>query len=165
MAGGIAVLDACVLHVAPLRDFLIRLSGRGLFWARWTDEIHNEWIRSVRKRRPDIPIAALQRTRTLMNAAIPESLVTGYDGLIDRVTLPDPKDRHVLAAAIHCQAEVIVTQNLKDFPKKVLSKFGIVAMHPDEFICELIADDPIAVHEVVREQQLSLKHPPKTEGE
>ena len=69
-----------------------------------------------------------------MDAAIPDALVRHYESLIDGITLPDPEDRHVLAAAIKCGAQLIVTANLKDFPQEYLASYGIDALHPDEFI-------------------------------
>ena len=94
MASFVAVYDACVLYPAPLRDLLLHLAVTDLFRARWTDRIHGEWIRSVLADRADITDAQLIRTRSLMDTAIPDAVVTGYDGLIDQVTLPDPNDRH-----------------------------------------------------------------------
>jgi hypothetical protein len=81
----------------------------GLVRARWTDAIHDEWIRKVLQNRPDLTAQQLARTRELMNRAVPDCLVSGYEKLIDKLELPDPDDRHVLAAAIHARANVIVT--------------------------------------------------------
>lgn len=94
------VFDACVLYPAPLRDFLMHLALTDLFRAKWTDEIHNEWIRSVLKNRPDLTEERLQRTRTLMDSHVRDCLVCGYESLISSLALPDENDRHVLAAAI-----------------------------------------------------------------
>ena len=88
------------------------------FRARWTTQIHDEWVRNLLKKRSDISKDKLQRIVELMNQAIPDCLVENYEDIIDSLTLPDPDDRHVLAAAIKCQADVIVTNNLKDFPNK-----------------------------------------------
>ena len=96
----VVVYDACVLYPAPLRDFLVRLATTGLFAARWSDQIHAEWIRSVKAKRQDIDKIQLERTRDLMNQAVPDCLVTGHEQLIPALKLPDPDDRHVLAAAI-----------------------------------------------------------------
>lgn len=100
MANFTAIYDACVLYPAPLRDFLLRLAMTELFRARWSDHIHGEWMNGVVRNRPDIPIEQLDRTRKLMNQAVPDCLVTGYEELMDSLQLPDPNDRHVLAAAI-----------------------------------------------------------------
>ena len=109
------VYDACVLYPAPLRDLLMRLALTDRFRARWSDAIHDEWIRNLRKQRPELDPAALEKTRTLMNSSVRDSLVEGFEHLIPAIELPDPDDRHVVSAAIHSGAETIVTFNLKDF--------------------------------------------------
>jgi hypothetical protein len=156
----VAVFDACVLYPASVRDLLLRLALADLFRARWTDRIHDEWIGGVLKQRQDLSRAQLERTRDLMNQAVPDCLVTAYEGLIDGLRLPDPNDRHVLAAAIRCQAGVIVTHNLRHFPEEALAPYGIEAQHPDEFVSHLFDLDPGAVCAAVREQRESLKNPP-----
>ena len=100
-----ALLDACVLYPAPLRDFLLNLACSGIFRARWSDEIHDEWIRNLLQNRPDLTAAQLRRTRELMNKAVPDCLVGGYLGIAKSLILPDPDDAHVLAAAICCRAQ------------------------------------------------------------
>lgn len=157
-----AVLDACVLYPAPLRDLLLHLSCEGLFHARWTDEIHDEWIRNLLLNRPDLKPEQLQRTRELMNRAVPDCVITGYHKLISSLSLPDPHDRHVLAAAIRGKAEVIVTFNKKDFPVGVLAEFGIRVQNPDQFICDLISQDGTAVCHALHAQRTLLKKPPIT---
>jgi len=165
MANFTALFDACVLYPAPLRDFLLRLAMTERFRARWTDDIHDEWIRNVRKNRQDLSAEQLDRTRQLMNRAVPDCLVTGYEEFIDGLELPDVDDRHVLAAAIRCHAGVIVTFNLKDFPVRVLDKYGIEAQHPDEFVGHLLDLDPGAVCYAAKLQRQSLKNPPKSPQE
>ena len=160
-----ALFDACVLYPAPLRDLLMRLAMTGLFRARWTNEIHNEWIKAVLANRKDIQPSALERTKALMNSHVRDSVVTGYESLIPSLALPDPNDRHVLAAAIRTRAHVIVTFNLKDYPKSCLDKFGIEAQHPDEFIHHLFGIDLPTVCAAAKKQREALKHPPKTTDE
>lgn len=96
-----------------------------------------------------------------MNRAVADCIVVGYEGLIDGLTLPDPDDRHVLAAAIRTGAQMVVTFNLKDFPGEVLAAYGIEAKHPDEFIIDQIGLAPGALVNVVGEQAQSLKNPPR----
>jgi predicted nucleic acid-binding protein len=158
----IALLDANVLYPAPLRDFLVRLSITGVFAARWTAEIHNEWMRNVLANRPDLTHQQLQRTCDLMNSAVRDCMVAGYHQLIDTLVLPDTDDRHVLAAAIHARAEIIVTFNRKDFPAAALAPYGIEAQHPDEFVSGLLDTDEAAVTEAARRQRAALKNPPKS---
>jgi PIN domain len=156
-----ALLDACVIYPAPLRDLLMYLAVKDVYRPRWTDAIHEEWIRSVLERRPDLRRTQLERTRDLMNRNARDSLVTGYEGLIEGLTLPDPDDRHVLAAAIHAGAEVIVTFNLADFPADALAVHGLEGRHPDVFCCGLLDTSLDASLEAVRLQRLSLKNPPR----
>jgi hypothetical protein len=94
------IYDASVLYPAPLRDFLMWLALTDLFKARWTEEIHQEWIRNVLKNRPDLTFPQLDRTKNLMNANVRDALVIGYESLISGLDLHDLNDRHVLAAAI-----------------------------------------------------------------
>lgn len=162
MASFVAVYDACVLYPAPLRDLLLHLALTDLFRARWTERIHEEWTRSVLKDRPDLKVQQLQRTRQLMNSSVPDCLVTGYEGLIENLKLPDLDDRHVLAAAIRCQAGVIVTYNLSDFPPAVLASHGMEAQHPDDFVSHLHDLAPAAVCAAVRGQREALRNPPRS---
>jgi predicted nucleic acid-binding protein len=106
----------------------------GLFQARWSRAVHEEWIRALLRKRPDLSREKLDRTRMLMDKHATDALVTGYEELIEGLNLPDPDDRHVLAAAIRGRANVIVTSNLKDFPEDALEPYGIEAQHPDEFV-------------------------------
>lgn len=158
----IALYDACVLYPAALRDLLMHLARTGAFRARWTARIHDEWTRNVLANRPDIAPPRLQRTRELMDAAVPDCLVTGYEDIEAGLHLPDVDDRHVLAAAIVGHASVIVTFNLKDFPAEVLKPKGIEAQDPDEFIRHLFDLNPGAVMSAVRAQRETLKDPPYT---
>src|SRR5262245_16086316 len=121
----IAVYDACVLYPNTTRDLLIRVGLAGLVQAKWTDQILDETFTNLRQNRPELPEDKLIRTRRLMNAAVADCLVTGYEPLIEGLKLPDPDDRHVLAAAIKAGAQVIVTANLKDFPPTDLDQWAI----------------------------------------
>ncbi len=162
MAQPIAIYDACVLYPAPLRDFLMQLALTDLFQAKWTERIHDEWIRSVLKNRPDLKKDQLEKTRRLMNTATRDCLVEGYDALIESVKLPDEDDRHVLAAAIHARANLIVTFNLKDFPPKALRPHKIEAVHPDDFVMRLIETDFAVVCNAARVHRARLRNPPKS---
>jgi len=162
MANFTVVYDANVLYPAPLRDFLMRLALTDLFRARWSEDIHDEWMRSVLEARPDLTREQLERTRDLMNQHVRDCIVEGYESLTPSLELPDPNDRHVLAAAIHANASVIVTFNLKDFPPEYVAQYGIEAQHPDEFITHLIDLNQARVCAAAEEQRSSLRHPPKT---
>jgi predicted nucleic acid-binding protein len=159
----IALYDANVLYPAPIRDLLIRLARAGVVSARWSDEIHDEWVRSLLRNRPDLDAERLQRTRALMDAAVPGALVHGYERHVERLHLPDPDDRHVLAAAIEAEADVIVTFNAKDFPRKIVSAYGIDVRRPDAFVLELLVGDELeTVHAAMRAHRAELRNPPYT---
>ena len=155
-----AVYDACVLYPAPLRDLLMHLALSDLVRAKWTNAIHEEWIRSVLKDRPDLRAEQLERTRALMNAHVRDCLVSKYEDLIPTLALRDPDDRHVLAAAIRAGADVIVTYNVTDFPPSAVAKYEIEAQHPDEFIMKLSGFAPEVVCLAVKRQRENLKKPP-----
>lgn len=162
--GFVVVFDACVLYPAPLRDFLMRLALTGLFRARWSEQIHEEWTRNLIEKRPELA-AKLPRTVELMNQAIPDSLVTGHEDLIESLELPDPDDRHVLAAAIMAGAQLIVTFNLKDFPAEVLGKYGIEAVHPDTFAVQQFDLNEARIVAAAKSHRLSLSNPSKDADE
>jgi predicted nucleic acid-binding protein len=159
----IVLYDACVLHPAPLRDLLVRLGLTELFQAKWTDQILDECFRSILKQRPDLTPERLLRTRRLLSGSIPDVQVTGYEDLVAGLTgLPDPNDRHVLAAAIRCSAQIIVTHNLSDFPEATLERYHIEAQAPDEFVLDLLDLSGPLVCRVVCEQAAALKNPSKS---
>ena len=160
-----ALYDACVLYPAPLRDLLLQLAVSDLFRARWTYSIHDEWQRNVLKDRPELKLESLQRTRQLMDESTRDCLITEYEVLIDSLQLPDPDDRHVLAAAITGRVDVIVTFNLKDFPADILSAYNLEAQHPDEFIAHLCDLAPSAVYTAAKAVRARLKNPPKSVSE
>ena len=121
---------------------------------------HDEWKRNLLKNRPDLTIEQLDRTSALMDQAIPDALVTGHEALTEGLTLPDPDDRRVVAAAIRCHASVTVTFNERDFPADVLESFGLEAQHPDVFAENLFDLDQAAVVAAAQRQRQQLKSPP-----
>lgn len=129
------ILDANVLHASRKRDVLLSFYEAGLFRARWTNQILEEVRTSLERRFPDKrdKINALIEKIT---AEFPESLLEGYEGLADQVELPDPDDKHVLSAAIRCGAQIIVSENKRDFPNETLSQFDIELLSADEFLVE-----------------------------
>ncbi len=159
------IFDANVLYPAPLRDALMQLAVMDLFKAKWTADIHREWIEALLRKQPDRDRAALERTRDLMDQATRDCLVTGYEPLIRGLVLPDPNDRHVLAAAIVGRCDAIITQNLQDFPDEALAPFGIEAQHPDDFFRNQLALAPGLVCSALRKVRARLKNPPKTVDE
>src|ERR1019366_10340425 len=155
-----AFLDASVLYPVSLRNLLMRLTLGGLFQARWSAHVHEEWIGAVLRDHPGLAATRLHELRAAMDERADDSLVTGYETLIESLTLPDPNDRHVLAAAIVAHADVIVTCNLRHFPDEALDPFDIEAQHPDEFIRHMLDLAPVVVVDAVRTQQARLVNPP-----
>jgi len=130
-----AVLDACVLYPIAVADALISAAVERVFQAKWTTTIEREWIDALERQRSDLS-GRLGYRRDCMREAIPDWMVP--EELWTRIelnqTLPDANDMHVLAAAIACNADYIVTVNLKDFPAAQLEPYGIVAIDPDQFL-------------------------------
>ena len=122
-------------------------------------------MRNLLESRPDLKREQLERTRDLMNQHVRDCLVEGYQSLTPSLELPDPDDRHVLAAAIRANASIIVTFNLKDFPHKYVAQYGIEAQHPDEFIVHLLDLNQTKVCKAAADQRRSLRNPPKTRDE
>ena len=160
MANFTVIYDACLFYPAPLRDLMVRLAQTRRFRAHWTERIHQEWVNALLQKQPDLDPNRIERTVQLINQAVPDCLTTGYEHLIDQLDLPDPDDRHVLAAAIRAGAQCIVTLNLKDFPKSALERFEISARHPDDFVLDLADLEPGVVIAVVKQQRAALKNPP-----
>lgn len=155
-----ALLDANVLYPAPMRDLFLQLAVSDVFRAKWSADIHREWIEALLRNQPERDRAKLERTRRLMDEAALDSLVTGYEPLIASLSLPDPGDRHVLAAAIAGRCDVIVTQNLGHFPDAALAPFHLEAQHPDEFLCQHLSLAPGVFCSAVRKVRARLLHPP-----
>lgn len=138
----VAVFDACILYPFHLRNIVVQAAVDRLVEARWTDAIHEEWIRNLAANAQAIPMERLQITRQLMNDALPTAMVTGYEEHVPAVALPDPNDRHIVAAAIAAKASLILTWNLRHFPEIELKKFGLQRMTPDEFLSGLFEKAP-----------------------
>ncbi|MGC8540921.1 MAG: PIN domain-containing protein [Phycisphaerae bacterium] len=158
----VVFFDACVLYPAMLRRLLMYMAVDHLFLARWSNAVHEEWMRAVLNNRPDITRRQVERIRDLMNENATDSLVFGFENRISNLTLSDPSDRHVLAAAFQCRASMIVTFNLKHFPVFALKQYDIEARSPDDFICFLVEMVPDMVCRAARRHRLSLKSPPMT---
>lgn len=154
----VVVYDANVLYPVELRDFLIRLANIGLFRAKWTDQILDETFEAIVANRPEL-VDRLERTRRQMNDAVADAMVTGYEPLIPSLDLPDLDDRHVLAAAIRSHAQVIVTFNLGDFPRRRLDLYDIEAQSPDDFALNVFDLAPALVEGVIANQASDLTNP------
>lgn len=151
-----------MLYPSTLRDLLIRIAQARLVQAKWTDKILDEVFENLRGNRPDLAPGALARTRELMVCAIRDCLVTGYEPLMAGLELPDPDDRHVLAAAIRARAQVIVTNNLKDFPHEQLAQWDIEPKSADEFVSDQIDLNAKVVWSCVQQIADTWRNPPGT---
>lgn len=154
----IALLDANVLWPQALRDTLTRLAIHDLYRAAWTDKILDEMGNSLLREHTKTP-EQVQRTRVRMTEGCPHVLVEDYEDLMPAMT-NDPKDRHVLAAAVRVNADSIVTLNVKDFPDAALEPYGIEVQTPDEFLTGLWISDQDLIARVLIEQAKALKKPP-----
>ncbi|MCZ8149732.1 MAG: PIN domain-containing protein [Roseomonas sp.] len=155
-----AFFDANVFYGTRLRSLILHLAQTKLFRARWSDAVHEEWIRNLLKNMPDLRADDLTRTRRAMDASVLDALVTGYETLIAAIELPDPDDRHVLAAAVVCKASCIVTFNLTDFPQDRLEPYGLHAVSPDDFLLDVESIDPATFADAVREDLNHYRAPP-----
>ena len=159
------VLDANVIYGACMRDILLRLADQGLFNPLWSAHIHTEWVDNLLLKRPDLTRDKLERIRKTMDQHFPSAIVTGYEPLIARLDLPDPQDRHVVAAALRGGANVIMTQNLRDFPAERLAPYKLEAQHPDKFISELFESQYDEVLTAVHDHRAALRNPPRSPDE
>ena len=161
----VVVYDANVLYPAHLRDLLMRLAVGDLVQAHWSGQIHKEWMRNVHADYPDITWEDLEYTRSEMDRALPDARMHGHHSLTEDLTLPDPDDRHVLAAAIHAGADYIVTFNLSDFPEARLDPHGLEATGPDQLASILVDRVPEQVLETAARHRASLRKPPLSPDE
>lgn len=157
----VALYDANVLYPGSLRDLMIRLGRSGLYQAKWTERILDEAFAAIVSEQPELA-QKLDGPRNLMNKAIPDVTVTDYEDLIPSLDLPDPGDRHVLAAAIACNAQVVVTSNLRHFPQTQLQRYNIEAQSPDEFVVNVLELAPARVVSIVQDQARTRTQPDVT---
>ena len=156
----VALLDANVLYPAYLRDALLRLAEAEIYQVRWSRQILGEMSRNVLKNNPDLPQESMGRLVRNMERAFPDAMVTGHEALIEGMS-NDPKDRHVLAAAVRGRADVIVTSNVRDFPPGAREPYDVDAQTPDEFLRhQWEIGDPDFLLGVFEDWASHLKSPP-----
>lgn len=160
----VVILDANVLYPFRVRDALLRFAEAGLYRARWSTSILKEWVDSLLGDKPHLA-ASIESQLKAMETVFPEALVTGYFDLIDSLVLPDPDDRHVLAAAIRCGAQQIVTENLKDFPATALDPWGVEAVNADTFLAGTFELYPAEATSALRRMRRSYSKPSMTVSE
>lgn len=158
-----ALLDACVIFRAALRDTLLRAAESGLYEVFWSDFILDEATRNLIQ---SGRMSAQQAQRLLgaMDGVFPNAKVREFESLIPQMTNSE-KDRHVLAAAVAVGAKVIVSSNVRDFPPQALAPFGVEIRSPDEFLIYLFDEAPKTMMQIVRAQAEQLRRPPKTVAE
>ncbi|MFD0367737.1 PIN domain-containing protein [Streptomyces sp. NPDC127114] len=157
----VVVYDACVLYPNVVRDLLIRVALGGMVQAKWSDQILDEMVRALHEQR-GTDLDKLERLRELMNDSIRDVRVTGHESLMEGLKLPDAGDRHVLAAAIKAQAQVIVTDNRKHFPAAALTPWDIEAKSADSFLLDLLGLDDRIVYACVQQIAESRRNPPES---
>ena len=160
-----AVLDACVIYPAPIRDLLLSLADVGLFKPFWSDEINQEWGRSLMIKRPDILPIKIAATVQAMNDSFPDATIKRDESIMSKLHLPDQNDLHVLATAISSGSSYIITSNLKDFPNGQLNQYSIKAIDPDTFILNLFQEQEVLANFALENQIKRLKHPPLSKTE
>ena len=160
----VVILDANVLYPFRTRDVLFSFAQAGLFRARFTDEILDEWTRNLIKNKPQLEDSVRQQ-ETAIRDVFGECLVTGYVPLIPGLNLPDENDRHVLAAAIKCSAQIIVTENHKDFPAETLEEYGVEKLGADDFLANTYDLFPKSGARVLKQVRQRYDNPPFTRSE
>ena len=161
----VAVLDACVLYPAVTRDILLSLAQADLYHAKWSTDIQREWVENLLANRQDLKREQLEKTCADMLRTVPDGMVKSYQSLITTLELPDEGDRHVLAAAITCNADAIVTFNIKDFPLAALVPHELEAQHPDDFIMNQIDLSPQIGIAAIKAMRTRMRKPPRTTDE
>lgn len=158
-----AVIDANVLFPVVIRDYLLWLSIYQLFTPKWTNKILDEFRTVFRAKGIDASERRIEDMVATMNKACPFALVDNYEHLMDSLDLPDIDDRHVVAAAIKCNADCIVTHNLKDFPSNYLNSMGLEVVEPDAFIADIVDLAPTKCCDAFRAMVLTKRKPPYEE--
>jgi predicted nucleic acid-binding protein len=154
-----ALLDACAIYGAYLCDTLLHLAEADAYRPLWSADILEEVRRNVAA--SGVPTDRVDRRIAHMRRYFPDADVTGYEHLVDGMT-NDPKDRHVLAAAVRASAEIIVTFNLRDFPEAALKPFDLTAVHPDDFLLNILDAHPALVLEMLEDQAGAYRRDPTT---
>ena len=144
------LLDACVLFPSLVRGILAEAAGRGLFAPVWSPRIFDEWRIAVARQHGLQPEAEVVAAQAELTRRFPDASVEVSPDLEGQFHLPDPADAHVLGAAIAGEADLLLTFNLKDFPRRVVEPLGIEVRHPDGYLWSLLSDAPEAVAEAAR---------------
>ena len=159
-----AFLDTCVLVPVTSADLLLRLAEAGIYRPLWSEKVLEELKLALCDVHPDKEPRVLRRVEA-MSCAFPDASVIRWEDLVESLELPDPKDRHVLAAAIRGRADIIVTNNVKDFPANaVREKYGIEVSNLDDFLLDQLDLFPDLVITVLQQQAYDTGNPPISLG-
>lgn len=159
MARFSALLDACVLVPIALADTLLRLAEADLYRPLWSDSILDEMVSAIGDIHPGLADGPARKRAATMNHAFDDASVRGWEPLVSGIVLPDEDDRHVVAAAIRGQADLIVTANLSDFPATALEPLGLEAQSPDDFLLNQLDLDPDIVIRALHAQAAATQRP------
>ena len=160
MARFSALLDACVLVPVTLTDTLLRTAEDGLYRPVWSARILQEVVVALESVHPKMAHSDAAKKRVMaMNSAFEDASSEPWEALVDSIVLPDPDDRHVVAAALAGRADVLVTHNVKDFPREVLARFDLDVQTPDHFLLNLLDLDPDRVLATLRRQAQATRRP------
>jgi len=157
------VLDTNVVYPVIIRDILFWFAHYDLYTPKWSEQIFDEWKKVMLEK--GVPEQEAAKRMEKANLAFPDALVENYKGLIESLALPDEDDRHVLAAAIKTNANLIVTNNLKDFPEEYLLSFGLSAKNADDFLTDIIDLNQDQAIAAFKEMVLNKKNPKMDEFE
>lgn len=159
------VIDANIFFHMWMLDPMLTLADEGLFEPLWSDAIMQEAARHLPEVWKEASGTQISTFLAMVNEAYPYAQVPDWSDRMEGLELPDPDDRHVLAAAIAAEANGIVTLNLADFPQSSTSRYGITAEHPDDFLCRMYDSAPQKAGAAIRRMTENKKHPPRTLAE
>ncbi|MDQ1074192.1 MULTISPECIES: PIN domain-containing protein [Microbacterium] len=160
-----AFLDACVLvPIAPC-DTPLRMADCGAFRPLWSEAVEEEVLRALCEIHPDIDPGRFYSRFRSMNEAFEDARVSGWEPLVEGLELPDPNDRRVLAAAIRGRADVIVTENVRDFPTTALAPLGLEAVRLDDFLLSQFDLSVTVTVQLIEDQARAMGRPPVTKDE
>lgn len=160
----VVILDANVLYPFRVRDVLLTFAHEGLFRARFTEEIMAEWTENLVHQKPELEESVKSQAR-MIRQTFDECFVTGHMSLIDGLEMPDMDDRHVLAAAIRCSAQVIVTENRRDFPPDLLEEYDIEVLGADDMLVSTYELFPVEAARALGRVRRRYKNPSMTVSE
>ncbi|MGO1497617.1 PIN domain-containing protein [Agrococcus casei] len=163
MARFAAFLDACTLVPMARTDTLLRIAESGVFRPLWSSRVVDEALHALLRVHPDIDPSRLRSRFRSMNEAFDDAMVDGWEPLVESIELPDPNDRHVVAAALVGRADIIVTENIRDFPSSALAPLRLEAVTADEFLLDQFDLKPALARRIVCDQAAAMVRPPTTE--